>query len=229
MAVTHGHGDHAGCIDEFETVYLPYKDIDMLNQWFEFNIDKNHVTDLNTLNEIDLGGVSLEVIQVPGHTPGSVALLFRDKEYLFTSDCIGSGVLWMQLPNSLSLTEYLEALLNLENELKSFDHLKIFVGHPVNFESYFETSYLKDLIRLTKSIIDGTIIGTPTENPDDFFGGYKASYGEVIGLLYKRVIYINRIFIICYNGVLKSHKIVIVLYIISSSFCVFKMVSGVSF
>lgn len=186
VVITHGHGDHAGCIHEFETIYAPHRDIDMLNEWFDFDVSKCNVIDTDKLKEIDLGEINLEVIQLPGHTPGSIALLYREKEFLFTSDSIGSGGLWMQLPNCLSLAEYMETIIKLENMLNGFSKLKIFVGHPSGLGSFFRIEYLRDLIRLTDAIINGSVVGTPTENPNDFFGGYEAALGEITGLLYKK-------------------------------------------
>lgn len=36
---------------------------------------------------IELPGLAVEVIEAPGHTPGSLAFLFREPEVLFMSDC----------------------------------------------------------------------------------------------------------------------------------------------
>lgn len=47
---------------------------------------------------IDLGGRSLEVIHVPGHSPGLLALLDRASGALFTTDAIYGGSLYAHLP-----------------------------------------------------------------------------------------------------------------------------------
>lgn len=49
---------------------------------------------------IDLGGLSLEVLSVPGHTPDSIALLDRAKGRLFTGDTYYKGPIWLFAPET---------------------------------------------------------------------------------------------------------------------------------
>ena len=41
--------------------------------------------------QLDLGGLNLQVIQVPGHTPGSVCYLFKEYNSLFAGDTLFRG------------------------------------------------------------------------------------------------------------------------------------------
>ena len=54
---------------------------------------------------IDLGGLHLEVIELPGHTPGGILLLLKEDRILFTGDSINHH-LWMQLEESSSMPEF---------------------------------------------------------------------------------------------------------------------------
>lgn len=49
---------------------------------------------------IDLGGVSLEVLVIPGHTPDSIALLDRGNGRLFTGDSYYKGPIWLYAPET---------------------------------------------------------------------------------------------------------------------------------
>lgn len=49
---------------------------------------------------IDLGGVSLEVLAIPGHTPDSIALLDRGNGRLFTGDSYYKGPIWLYAPET---------------------------------------------------------------------------------------------------------------------------------
>jgi glyoxylase-like metal-dependent hydrolase (beta-lactamase superfamily II) len=49
---------------------------------------------------IDLGGRKLEVMQIPGHTPDSVALLDADKGHLWTGDSFYEGPIWLFFPET---------------------------------------------------------------------------------------------------------------------------------
>jgi glyoxylase-like metal-dependent hydrolase (beta-lactamase superfamily II) len=185
LIVTHGHGDHAARIDQFDKVYLSHVDIDMLTDWFDMKIDASNVIDLKGDENFNIGGKTIEVISVPGHTLGSVAILDRERELLFTSDCIGSGGLWMQLPTSTTLTKYYATLCDLQKKLEGMSNLQIFVGHAGKLGNRYYLDYLNDLHELTKDIIDGNVTGKATEDPNGFFGGYEASRGKMKGLIYK--------------------------------------------
>jgi glyoxylase-like metal-dependent hydrolase (beta-lactamase superfamily II) len=57
---------------------------------------------------IDLGGVRLEIIHTPGHSPDSVSLLDRERNILLAADFLYPGPLYAQVPGS-SLPDYLAA------------------------------------------------------------------------------------------------------------------------
>lgn len=55
----------------------------------------------------NLGGVTAEVVEIPGHTPGSIGLLVKEKGIFFASDGINATV-WLFLPESQKLSVYLQ-------------------------------------------------------------------------------------------------------------------------
>ncbi len=107
----------------------------------------------------DLGGVKLEVIETPGHTPGCICLLDRTHRVLFAGDLIGSNKhnVWMldHLPwvkfSTVSLECYLRSLRKIESMGDLYDGF--LGGHDAEV---LGKEYLQELIRLTVSIIDGT-------------------------------------------------------------------------
>lgn len=54
----------------------------------------------------DLGGTTLEVVELPGHTPGSIGLLCREKRLMLVSDAINETV-YLHLPESQKLSTYI--------------------------------------------------------------------------------------------------------------------------
>ncbi|MDD5166375.1 MAG: MBL fold metallo-hydrolase [Candidatus Omnitrophica bacterium] len=96
---THGHIDHIGCDDKFGIpVYIHSKDAELLRDP-ELNLSgflaeplsvKSQVRTLEDKEEINSGGFKLEVIHVPGHTPGGIALLMKEPEtkILFSGDSL---------------------------------------------------------------------------------------------------------------------------------------------
>ncbi|MBS7279421.1 MAG: MBL fold metallo-hydrolase [Candidatus Freyarchaeota archaeon] len=86
------------------------------------------VKNVNPLDEgdtMDLGGVELEVITVPGHTPGHIALFDRSNRNLFAGDSIGYKV-----DKTTFLAPIIPPWFNREQFYKTLDKLK-----KVNFET----------------------------------------------------------------------------------------------
>ena len=52
------------------------------------NLNVRGTIDIRTDTVIDLGEEQLQICQVAGHTPGSVAILARQQNLLFTGDAI---------------------------------------------------------------------------------------------------------------------------------------------
>lgn len=102
---THGHYDHIGCDDKFNLpVYIHKQDLAMLksadlNLSSAFALDYSVKSEIRTLEEkdnIELDGILLEVLHLPGHTPGGIALLMKNlpQQIVFTGDslfCQGIG------------------------------------------------------------------------------------------------------------------------------------------
>ena len=57
----------------------------------------------------DLGDITLEVVELPGHTPGSIGLYCRKKRLLLASDAINETV-FLFLPESTDLETYIHSL-----------------------------------------------------------------------------------------------------------------------
>ena len=97
ILTTHQHGDHWQALEELVSdagaaVYAGDEDADAL----PVAVDER----LHHGDTIDVGDVTLEIIALRGHTPGSVAVLYRDPEgvpHLFTGDSLfpgGVGKTW---------------------------------------------------------------------------------------------------------------------------------------
>ena len=109
----------------------------------------------------DLGGVTLETVSVPGHTPGSLCVLNRaERSILFGDACNTQEFLW--LPESSSVEEYLVSL----------DRLR-------RLEGAYDTVYLSHhIIRAPRGLLEGVtgvcrdiLAGRSDEEPFFFPGG----------------------------------------------------------
>ena len=77
---------------------------------------------------IDLGGATVEVMLLSGHTKGGICLLCREERVLFTGDGINCH-LWMQLDHSLQMKELKKSLENISWVKEKAD--KILHGHTM--------------------------------------------------------------------------------------------------
>jgi len=96
---THGHIDHIGCDDKFGVpVYIHLRDLVLLENP-ELNLSvsfgssfslKSNIKVLEDKDNIELGQIQLEVIHVPGHTPGGISLLMKKPKdkILFSGDTL---------------------------------------------------------------------------------------------------------------------------------------------
>jgi glyoxylase-like metal-dependent hydrolase (beta-lactamase superfamily II) len=151
VVLGHGHIDHVNAAWQFENVFLHDADSDIykkhtseeyrriiLNRATEDSgsapngIDadefaKFHKKDIRPLSVgqiFKLGNLTVEIIGMAGHTPGSIGLLVHEHSVLLTSDSACPHV-WVFLDESLSLSDYIKML---ERVYKlPFD--TFFVGH----------------------------------------------------------------------------------------------------
>lgn len=81
VLMTHGDMDHAGGLKDFGKCYLNEKDWNMIPEGIE-------LLPLNEGDSFECGGYNFEIIEIPGHTYGSIALFDRDKKLLLPGDSV---------------------------------------------------------------------------------------------------------------------------------------------
>ncbi len=160
---THGDNDHIGCNGQFETAYM---------HPCEFAYYSQHCKPGDAVpaeafegKVFDIGGREFEVILLPGHTYGSIALLNRKERFLVGGDSI------LQRVFIFGPQRNLRALLASLKRLKcmyasSFD--KIYGAH---FEFPLDTSFIDDEISCGEALLAGELEvkeagNIPLEAPD---------------------------------------------------------------
>lgn len=169
---THGHPDHIYGNIFFDEAYINPKDIPLTEDFvkepkFIEGCEMRGLTmppfkEIKGGDSIDLGGRTLEVYDIPGHTPGGILLHLKEDRILFTGDAINHH-LWLQLPHSLPLKECAEAIdrvLFLENEADIILH-----GHARDYDDISLMRCVRDGIW---EIINGK---TQEDKPYPWFGG----------------------------------------------------------
>lgn len=116
---THGHPDHIYGNVWFDEAYMNPDDGALAREFVQepefveacqkYGLRMPPFKDIRPGDTIDLGGRTLEVYGLPGHTPGGILLLLREDRILFTGDSVNHH-LWMQLDGCLPLHEFVKEL-----------------------------------------------------------------------------------------------------------------------
>jgi hydroxyacylglutathione hydrolase len=181
---THGHPDHTGANYQFERIYIHSADSadaracslkssresaarNMLRgavpaEGDLFKGRENHFRFVTVKNGhiFNLGNRRIEVIETPGHTPGSICLLDKEDKLLFTGDNDNTAV-WLFLPNCTPLSVYYKTLQSLSKRIPEFTTL--LPGHGIPKKSDF----ILEQVECVRSILDHTCV---SESYDTFAG-----------------------------------------------------------
>ena len=92
---THTDGDHTGGNPDFDEIYMHPAEMDYYVRKNPNNYVRESLRPIWEGEIIDLGFWKFEVILTPGHTPGSIMLLEREKRMLISGDTIQDGNIFM--------------------------------------------------------------------------------------------------------------------------------------
>ena len=166
---SHADGDHIGCNAQFEAAYMHPSEYDR----FAGKGGKQKLLPLFEGDTIDLGGIVFDVIHIPGHTPGSIALLDKQQRILFAGDSIQAGGIYMFGPGR-HMQAYIYSMQRLDGMTHLFD--KIYASHG---ELWVPPSVVKTLTEDAQSVLDGKV--PPQEPPNGQpCKLYCASYGKFL-------------------------------------------------
>ena len=151
ILLTHGHFDHVGGVDYFvnkynipvyldpiDEVLLDKEELEKAHFADYFYEVKSKTIDINTLND-----KNIVIYQTPGHTLGSVIILFKNENALFSGDTLfkdGIGRVDFPFSSKHSMKESLKFIKTLDPKLN------VYPGHgPMTTLEYefLNNEYLK--------------------------------------------------------------------------------------
>ncbi|MEL7569351.1 MAG: MBL fold metallo-hydrolase [Eubacteriaceae bacterium] len=118
VIITHPDTDHIGGIEAFDEVYMHPSDFAQ----FRTRCSKKSIK-INPVYEndiFDLGDMKWEIVEIPGHTCGSIALLDRENRILISADSVQEGPIYM-FGEYRSLEAQILSLKKLDNMKDAFD------------------------------------------------------------------------------------------------------------
>lgn len=114
---THADPDHVGSNAEFEHFYMNPAEA---SNYYNTQKRTGDFIPVEDGDMIDLGGRSLEIITIPGHTPGSIAILDINNRLLFGGDTVQDGTIFM-FGVQREIHAYIQSLEKLESFKERFD------------------------------------------------------------------------------------------------------------
>ena len=163
---THTHWDHVLGNVEFKEIYIHENEADIVSKHYDVSYFKDSPNEIvncyaeqnflippaktiNTLkggDSFDLGGLEVEIIHCPGHSPGSICLLTSNNE-LFTSDVAYYGDQF--LPKREDFPQVLDTLSKL---IKLCEKQEIIELYPSHRKYPCDKTLLTDLYNGIKNI-----------------------------------------------------------------------------
>ena len=154
LLFTHADMDHISGRHPFGSFYLHPSEAFYYRQHFP---DSGRIVPVFEGDVIDLGGRELEILHLPGHTPGSITLLDKDARCLIGGDPIQEdGDVYMFGPHR-NMEMYIASLERLM-ERNDFDCI-----YPSHAKEKVGREIVPELIRGAKAILAGKISGEETE------------------------------------------------------------------
>ena len=173
---THAHSDHFGGNFFFDHCWLHHKDIGFFQQCIGIKKEQvvemakqmalpeykdliepdDNFADWNPIrvfplydgDVFDLGGREIEVVEVGGHTAGSIVLIDHKTRIAYSGDACNGNTL-LEFDNSLPVISYLRALLHLKDHQAEFDMM--YGGHEI-----FDPSIVDEAVEAVAKVLAGT-------------------------------------------------------------------------
>lgn len=162
---THADGDHVGDAGEFERRFMHPCEFDYYKNKYENAVPMEPIWEGDV---IDLGNYRFEVILIPGHTPGSIALLEKEKRFLIGGDSIQIGSIFM-FGNGRNFDAYRASMKKLQGRLKKFD--TVYASHNV---LSMEANTVNLLYVAAGKVMENKVYGKPEERFDGKVKCYEA-------------------------------------------------------
>lgn len=176
LIISHGHGDHIGAINEWDSLWINAADMAIVPK----DTYKGVVRYLTDGQIFDLGGRQIEVVFTPGHTPGSTTFIDKAAHYGFSSDAFGSGNLLV----FTDLSTQWASCLRFSRFMEKYGIKYLYPGHY--WGDNLETPQrVKDVATICDDILKGTIV--PEKSTDARFPYVVDMYGVKVNFSDRQV------------------------------------------
>jgi glyoxylase-like metal-dependent hydrolase (beta-lactamase superfamily II) len=167
VGITHAHGDHTGKNSQMgdRTVYFPKLDLPRTNPPANY-VPADEDGGEGVATEIPLGDRTVRVINLYGHTAGSLGYLDAENNLVMTGDEIGSGFVWMHLGGTI--TQYARSVRHLQEVLRPLDNPAVLPAHFYQVDlpgrarpGPLDKAYVNDQVAIAEGLLSGEKVGFP--------------------------------------------------------------------
>ena len=154
---THADMDHIGSNEQFDSFYMhPAEEAN-----YRRSGKGGRMIPVQDGDLLDLGNRPLKIIHLPGHTPGSIAVLDISSRVLISGDPVQEHGRIFMFGDQRNMSDYIRSLEKLDHMTGEFDEL-----WPSHGDLPIKPDVIGRLIDGSGKVMNGTISGTPEE----FFG-----------------------------------------------------------
>lgn len=146
---THGDGDHLSGTGAFDEIYIHEEDY--INCEVGKRFPDTKLRKLNDGDVFELGERKLEIIGIPGHTAGSVAILDVYNRILISGDSVQNGDIFM-FGEKRQPEEYAQSLEKLIGMADRYDNILASHGELV-----LESDYASKVLESWKMVQSGEV------------------------------------------------------------------------
>ena len=151
---THADMDHTGSNEQFDSFYMHPAE----EPGYRSCGKRGQLIPVQDGDELDLGGRRLRIIHIPGHTPGSIAVLDLDRRVLISGDPVQEHGRIFMFGENRNMKDYVDSLEKLNAMKTDFDEL-----WPSHGDIPLGTDAIGKLIDGTKKVLRREVAGRTEE------------------------------------------------------------------
>lgn len=151
---THADRDHIGSNEQFEEFYMHPEEEPVYRR----SGKPGNIIPVREEDTIDLGERELKIIDLPGHTPGSIAVLDVANRVLISGDPIQEHGRIFIFGSHRNMKAYIRSLERLQGRISEFDEI-----WPSHADLPISTETIGKLREGAEAILAGKVQGTPEE------------------------------------------------------------------
>ena len=168
---THADRDHIGSNEQFEAFYMHPAEEPIYRR----SGKTGAIIPAVEGDMIDLGARELKIIELPGHTPGSIAVLDIRNRVLISGDPIQENGRIFMFGDHRDMKNYISSLERLETRKEEFDEI---------WPSHADIPIAPDLIQKlhdgAQDILAGKVRGTATEMHGESIVAYDLGFDVLL-------------------------------------------------